>query len=194
MCNSSSGSSSGEKLRHEYRVESIEPEKKVEPLKNTNVQEVVSSNTEEASSPWDQFVVKVESLNDPFLKSIFAQARFDSIDANSGVKVYFSERFSFFSDSINENSAKWLPLLKDVFGEHSTLQPIFEGGGSGPEKAERKKEIATATSSQGREVSYAAKKKSNVIDVSDAEKWQKTSVVLKYFPGTVREVTEGNLS
>jgi DNA polymerase-3 subunit gamma/tau len=191
LCNASSNFSSNETPGYEYKIQSTEPEKRTEPLKNA--QEVVSPERE-ASSPWDQFLVEVESLNDPFLKSIFVQARFDSIDDNGAVRVCFSERFSFFSDSITDNSAKWLPLLKGIFGEHSTLQPIFEGGGSGPEKAERKKEIATAASSQGREVSYTAKKKTNVIDVSEAEKWQKTSVVLKYFPGTVREVTEGNLS
>ena len=165
------------------------------------------SEVQDAS--WASFLSQLESINDPFIKSIFIQSRYESFDVQSGIlTICFAEQFAFFNDLIVENSSVWLPLLKSVFGEKVSLKTLFKG--EAPQltvtKAEQSKEAAHDTRPEKEEqpkdgsrngfrtVQKAARpsfeKKGKSIDVSDTQTWQKTALVLKYFPGNVAEIAE----
>jgi DNA polymerase-3 subunit gamma/tau len=148
------------------------------------------------SSPWDTFITKVQSLNDPLLKSIFVQATYDSLNADGKLTVIFSEQFSFFSDWISESSATWLPLLKAVFGDHVHFNPVFQGKAPMVESKPEMKTIQKNETQPSQRYTSEVKKplvttRGKAIDVSDEQTWQKTSLALKHFPGTVVEIAEG---
>ncbi len=156
---------------------------------------------------WSSFLARIEELNDPLVRSIFSQATFAGV-SNNVVELLFAEQSAFFVDWLKDTTNNWLPLIKEVFGASATLSAKLSSEIAAPPSREQPKTAAAIAPptqraaspvrvpSGGTPVKRWIKKEASEpvgkkIDVSDTEQWQKTNLVLSYFPGTVTQVENG---
>jgi DNA polymerase III subunit gamma/tau len=78
------------------------------------------------SMAWNRFLVSIDTLQDPLLRSVFKQASVQSFDsASHRLDVAFSKDLTFFKDWIDESHA-WQPLLRHAFSsEQIVLNATF---------------------------------------------------------------------
>lgn len=159
---------------------------------------------------WSLFLEKLGTLEDPLLNSIFKHARFVQY-ADNHVKISFSQDFSFFNERLDTTQHAWLPLLKAVFGDHAVLIRTFTDDKVKPVAAplpEIKKIAPKPAQVKAAEPPPASKpypgqkygsgskyqKRSEniekIIDVSNAQLWEKAHLLLEFFPGIVVEHKE----
>ena len=169
-------------------------------------------------SLWKQFLTAIEGQRDPLLTSIFSQGT--CIQFNKKTKILdveFAKDLSFFESILCDERATWLPYLHNIFGESTSINPLFIG-----KKTEVKairfdakkqqglnlvsKEQKVTKHNNGKKWMTSVKKNvssrynspstsifrgdESAIDISDTSTWQKTNLVLSYFPGSVKEVRE----
>ena len=170
-------------------------------------------NTHTYEKGWSTFINRITELNDPLLVSIFQQGVLVKRDQNH-LMISFSSRLLFFKDWLNDTKNIWLPVfqslfpdlidIKSVFVEEeiATDMPISTAPLGQQVKHERvpiqtKQTIveksASSFVSKKQSFSFVAKKsakRGTPIDVSNKEEWQKTDLILRYFPGTVTEIKE----
>lgn len=161
-----------------------------------------------AEQAWQTFVQKIESIDDPLLISIFKNGVFKHFDHdNERIDVAFAQQFIFFQDWLASSTAHWKPKLDEAFGRTVTFNPIFSAdikpvvipqtpkpstapSSKQPVKEQVHSEVKTYSQSYSNK--YKSWPKHNVskkpaIDVSDASLWPKATLLLKNFPGIVRE-------
>ncbi|MGE0206861.1 MAG: DNA polymerase III subunit gamma/tau [Candidatus Babeliales bacterium] len=153
---------------------------------------------------WHSFLEKVSLLNDPLVFSVFKQGRFAAHE-DTIITLIFPENFSFFEDLLKDTAKDWQPIIAQLFGATTTVKSLFadpakqttpvprELSTVRPPVAPRPKQQAQQPekfSSQKRPLYASPQKKvvEKAIDVSDTDRWKKTNLVLKIFPGTVTEV------
>jgi DNA polymerase-3 subunit gamma/tau len=157
---------------------------------------------------WKQFVAQVESLQDPLIYSIFTQGVIKEYDAQQyTVRVEFSKELLFFNDLLEQTQIDWQPLLETIFDKGAVLQPLF----TGPSRQVPKKEVTVSEKSVVQKVVHTApspssyvrpfKQKNNnqnvrlfasdvAVDISQVRGWEKTQLIMRYFPGTLTEIRE----
>jgi len=147
------------------------------------------------SEPWNNFLQKVETIQDQLLTSIFKQASFATFDKSSQkVSIQLRSKNELFVDKINEQEKKWLPLLQEAFSNAS--------GFSLEEMAEQKKKIIESKvvpevnkkpkpySYKPSYNSFSNNSRGEMVDISDKEKWPTANLITKYFSGNVEKVKE----
>jgi hypothetical protein len=125
----------------------------------------------------------------------FFIARVDDV-----VQVAFGKELLFFKDLLDETTGLWQPLLNEAFFGVVQLEPLFT-----LEKKERVPKEAVPFVKQEQQplpkpviapparTNKPFKPKFTVSpgepawDISDQQLWQKTHMVLRYFPGVVTE-------
>lgn len=154
------------------------------------------------SQMWQAFLADLSQLQDPLVNSILLQGSYTSFDQETGVvRVEFSKEHAFFGDLLESAQQSWQPLLKKHFAAHAVLTPEFSGTGdrtglvsSSAEQDKKKIDNAKCiTPSYGQPMQETKNKiiyTKNSLDTSDAQKWEKTHMLLRYFPGIVREMHE----
>lgn len=141
-------------------------------------------------SQWDQFLSKVDELQEPLLTSVFKQAQFEKVEENL-VTVLFAQRLRLFHDTLEQMKDKWLPLLQIVFGNQVQLDLHFNLIDKPSTEVKKKIESVQQVESVNYHSSTVKKNMMNrgfKIDVSDKERWPLTNQLLDYFPGTVVEL------
>ena len=169
---------------------------------------------------WQQFVNKVESLNDPLVCSVFKQARFITYASDSHrVSVELSKDFVLFKEWLDGSKLFWEPLLREFFSPQTVLDTQFTGVqkvevGSKKQKSDeavvstnsspviqqyKEKQFSPKPQEQFRGGSRYSAKKTVVIpankhelriDVSDENRWKTASILLRHFPGVITEMRE----
>lgn len=157
---------------------------------------------------WDEFVKQIEVLDDPLLMSVFKNGKLRQFDCDKlRVDVAFAQQFVFFQDWLASSTANWKPKLDDAFGCAVTLNPIFTqeiepvvavqtqrfatpAEVKEPVKEQRapQKTYSHTFVPRQKTWSHAQNHKKPVVDVSDVSIWPKAALLLKYFPGIVREL------
>ncbi len=196
---------------------------KQEPIRAQNsstVTEKVTESTQQPSptpaaeqpipdkcEPWDIFMRDINTIQDPLMLSIFANASFQSFDQQTRYLVLaFSQQFVFFQDWLVENTGAWKPLLDKAFGCSVIIKPVFTDT-IAPVlptlKAEEKK--TTVIKPKQIEQSQEPQKKTfqivkpyynhtqkiakkPIVDVSDSLTWPQATLLKKYFAGVIREL------
>jgi DNA polymerase-3 subunit gamma/tau len=164
------------------------------------------------STPWETFLNKIISKDDPLALSIFKQAQFIKHESQV-VTLQFEEQNVFFKDLIEQPKAVWQPLLREVFGNEATVHLEFVASKNPTSKpAAQKFESAKAeapslikpaqqvqpTANRPTQIytkptqQAAAQKTIHRLDVRDREQWKQVHTVLDMFPGTVTEEKEIN--
>lgn len=188
----------------------------VVPEQNSEDEELVEEEEEPQDtmvSQWKQFVEHVASLNDPLLHSIFSQGIMKKYDDQAHtIHVEFSKEFAFFNDLLEQTQLDWQPLMHKVFGESTILQPLFTGASRIsptkvsvlPSKPVGQKVMNVTKSAQPlasysrSRTSFKPYKKNTepffakdiAIDISNEKVWEKTHLIMRYFPGVVTEIRE----
>ncbi len=161
---------------------------------------------------WASFVEAMKKLNKPLLSSIFVQARVNKFDqASSTLSVIFSHKHLFFKELIIDMQDVWKPQLKKFFSETIKLDVSFDTPptttqnnaesknkksavvqphGIGKSKKVESSSHTSACRPTYQKGSSSQSKRLFSIDTSDEKKWEKTHLLLKYFPGTVSEIRE----
>jgi DNA polymerase-3 subunit gamma/tau len=191
-----------------------------EPVDSELVQEdeeeddVVMDDLHNAAAVWQRCVHDVASLHDPVLLSLYKQSFFKSFDAASGsLIIEFDKKMLFFKDKLDETRTKWLPIIQQWFGANAVLLPEFTRvvGQEAPThtiqpasvvptqpavvpaaKAPQQRQAAApyvprAQTTQQRKIQSPQEPK---FIIPAPEQWQKTTMLLQYFPGTVYELQE----
>lgn len=149
---------------------------------------------------WHQFVLAIESMNDPLLLSIFKQGRWQQFDSLTGmVNVEFSREFSFFTDWLKDTQVIWEPILKKFFVAHATFNPVFSGFKI--QEVEKKFENEKVMPNISHEMPKPVARPSNtmkiqqarhsgepILDVSDTSAWPLAHLIMQHFPGTIHEI------
>jgi len=173
-------------------VEQTESEDKIKKAENISGVEGGEQNDQAC---WQAFVSQIEILQDPLLLSVFSQGYFISLDRTNGqLQVAFTKDLLFFKDWLDKTVGMWHPLLNKAFSGEISFEPLFT--------LEKKKEISEGAAKidkrESRPVELVRKsyEKSHeksaglALDISDSTVWQKTNMILRYFPGTVTEIKE----
>ncbi len=157
---------------------------------------------------WLKFLSGVNELNDPLLNSIFKHGCSISFDkSQQRIDVSFGKQFVFFSEWLESTKELWQPLLSEAYGSsiafvpHFTVEQVIAPVIN--ESAVRVQPAAAAphkySTNSPNQVSYAAYKKFNstkqvnkivrkaIVDVSDVNNWPTANLLLRYFPGIIRE-------
>jgi len=166
-------------------------------------------------SLWNDFLVAIKQCDDPLLNSIFKQGQFSEFDSsNATVTVAFSKEFVFFKEWLDTTKKVWNPLLQKIFGESVIFNPLFTLEGEvihnqcqqdihaqkpaenvacnmaacnmDVASSQNNVKISMPRPQKNIQQSYARVKR-KIIDVSDAQYWQKSNLLLRYFPGVVSE-------
>ncbi len=167
---------------------------------------------EDNGGVWEAFLKQVNELNDPLIYSIFKQGNVIHFDTSSArLDVLFSKEFIFFKEVLEDAGQQWLPLLKKIFGDNVIFNPVFkeiqnsnkqEQESQSSESPVAKKGIMKMANSQKKPAvrttptarMYKSQRRLHVskeaLDVSDSVKWEKTTMILRYFPGVASEVRE----
>jgi len=86
---------------------------------------------DEALNPeqkWQQFVVRIEALNDPLIISVFRQSCFKAYTENTHyITVELSKDFILFKDLLEGSQRLWQPLLQEIFSQQVKLDMQFTG-------------------------------------------------------------------
>ncbi len=189
----------------------------VEPIEHLNEDTPNSENTDPfmgdqvgggavQSGPWPQFLSRIDELGDPLVRSIFNQAAFNGMNDANVIELLFPEQSAFFIDWLKDTTNNWLPLIKEIFGAQATLTAKLSATIAAPIQRElpkptkplpaiQPKAVATVRVPNGMPArkwqpkrEAAAEPAGKKIDITDKEQWQKTNLVLSYFPGTVTEL------
>ncbi|HEV2601272.1 MAG TPA: DNA polymerase III subunit gamma/tau [Candidatus Babeliales bacterium] len=164
-----------------------------------------SQREEDYASKWDECIVRMQTLSDPLLLSIFQQGVCIAFDyQTSQLTVAFPKDFVFFKDKLDEGAHLWQPLVAAAFNGAVTIQTLFilEGKSGGTRQINQGAALATDTNvnktpSIGARVNNFVNNKSPVsnvkhgqasFDISDAAVWKKTTMLLNHFPGMVTEI------
>lgn len=162
---------------------------------------------------WQRFVESIESLNDPLVCSVFKQARFVSYESNTHhVSIELSKDFILFKESLEKSRTVWQPLLREHFSSHATIDIQFTGIQKVELHSKKQKSDEMVISpqpspviQQQKEKQFYAGSRYNTqkahfvastyknevrIDVSDANKWTKSAMLLRHFPGVITEIRE----
>jgi DNA polymerase III subunit gamma/tau len=156
---------------------------------------------------WQSYREEISGLSDPLLQSIFVQGNFISCE-ESQVNVEFPAQLLFFEEWLKDTRVIWLPILQKYFGADAQLKMIFNADivpvKTGAvktvlpeirspvthEQPVRPKTVEAAPQrpSFARRPARFNKKplvqEGKPIDVSNTQVWQKTNLILTYFPGT----------
>ena len=160
------------------------------------------------SEQWASFVHQVEMIDDPLLISIFKHGQYKSFEESSGkLEVSFAKQFVFFQEWLAGSIAQWKPLLDKVFGLSVTLNPQFTDDiapvimqmaprqvpqaqpvpASDAVHSECRSTTGYQFSKQKPWQSTPARPKRPAVDVSDASLWPKAAMIMRHFPGVVRQ-------
>jgi len=155
------------------------------------------NDEQEDDSLWQQFLTKLDELNDPLLSSIFKNGRFVQFKQKTGVlEITFSKEFVFFKESLDVAVATWLPVLQQIFSDNVVFTPHFTN--EHKPIAKTTSSISSLASPQASRRPYHTAKKINLgaqdkqIDMSDTIKWKKANMLLQSFPGRLSEIKGGN--
>lgn len=182
----------------------------LEVVPTSDDEEVSDTNSEEQDSydmlarEWQRFVEAVQTLKDPLISSIFKQGRCVAWEKDlHTVTVEFSKELSFFNDSLQETKPLWLPLLQKSFGVGAQCNAQFvvttvRGGISSGVKTISTREkhtdsVAKKVPEIPKKTSYPEAYTSSVgreqrVDIRDALRWPKATLVHNYFPGVITEI------
>jgi DNA polymerase III subunit gamma/tau len=170
------------------------------------------------SHVWQQFLIDLESANDPLVSSIMKQTvAVDWQEKEHVVTASFSKDFSFFNDLLETTEHIWLPLLQKTFGAAAQFKAVFIQHEaktinnseppatlqktSPPEPAQpsqtasarsepyKRSEFAGRRSSSGQS-SQTPKIMEKKLDVSDTATWKKANALLAMFPGVITVIRE----
>lgn len=168
----------------------------------------VNNVQQDGIAQWDTFVKQVELVDDPLLISIFKHGQYKSFEASTGkLDIAFAKQFVFFQEWLANSASDWKPILDKTFGKSVTLNPLFTDEIAPvimqvpprqmvPSKPVPSADVgATASrSSSGYQFnkqkswhSAPMQSKRPIVDVSDAAVWPKTTMILRHFPGIVRQ-------
>jgi DNA polymerase III subunit gamma/tau len=169
---------------------------------------------------WLKFVIKVASLNEPLVHSVFKQSRFIEYVADTHrLSVELSKDFVLFKEWLDSTQSLWQPLLRELFSKNVALDIQFTGASAPVKTAQEKRhtekikndETVAAKPVTSTPVQAAVNKqnfrgttrynnqKTTVIsvnkneprvDVSDENRWKTAAMLMRHFPGTVTEIRE----
>lgn len=173
------------------------------PIKSEQIKTSVEQPIESQpiiNSPWQQFMALIQQKGDNLLYSIFKQARCLSVDEDSGqLDMVLPDSLLLFKDMIDNHKLLWSDCLQQVYGKPIAVTIIFDAQAPVVELKPIQKNPPTPSSNQApsniKKNNYgqqAVKQKQVLLDVSDANKWQKTALVLEFFPGTVTKIGEAS--
>ena len=160
---------------------------------------------------WQKFLSHVNELNDPLLNSIFMHACSIGVDqSQQRIDVYFGKQFVFFSEWLESTKNLWQPLLSEAHGcliafvPHFTVDQVITPvvNESTPVTVPQAAHAAApkyqprqsgSPSSFGQYKKFNNNRQSNnsvrkaIVDVSDTNNWPMANLLLRYFPGIIRE-------
>ncbi len=208
-----SSTESTDEEEYEYVVEEEEEIEEEEDEEEEAASPQLQHRSTGGKAKWNDFVNRIERLDDPLLSSIFRQGTFSGFDESaSTITVIFSKDFVFFNEWLDNSYKLWHPLLENVFGPSVVFSPLFTGerseakvsaqqvshdnAGSAQHNELSQRTVQTGSRDSGMNSSKIASRyrvtkniraASAVVDVSDVECWKKSNLLLRYFPGVVRE-------
>lgn len=186
------------------------PEPKDQDDEEEDTDEIEDDEDEDANdtlkTSWKIFITAIEALQEPLIISIFKQGIVKEFDQQTlRLDVEFAKDFVFFKDWLEETKQQWLPLLHKTFSANIIFNPLFTRAQQikqehTPDDNVKKPEIpkpVVQKQIQNQEVfvkktfnsakKVVTKQSLQPIDVSDTRVWQKSNLLLQYFPGTIYE-------
>jgi DNA polymerase-3 subunit gamma/tau len=165
---------------------------------------------------WHTFVRGVNEIHEPLVASVFKQGTVHSLDLPTNtITVEFPQALTFFGDKIEATRPQWLPLLSGTFKSSVQLRYLFtkvdtaaqvparvHASVTPPSKPVQKAAPAYQSHSSKNSASpYSNNFKRTVaptapsllgphVDVSDTHQWPKAQLLLRYFPGSITEITQ----
>ena len=153
-------------------------------------------------NPWQQFTALIQQKGDNLLYSIFKQGRCLNVDLEAGsLDIVLPDSLLLFKDMIDKHTSLWSDCLQQAYGKPIAGTIIFDAQAPAVELKPIQKSTPVPTSTHQTATTIkknnygqtsVKSKPAPLLDVSDSNKWQKTSLVLEFFPGTVTKIGEAS--
>ncbi len=165
-------------------------------LSQSQVTEKPEIIKEKSNEPWDLFLIQLENNADQLLKSILIQARVSEFNEQTKIlTIELSNKSSFFMDKIEETRSQWFLLLKQHFA--GIVDVVFTASSNNTKQRPQQERITAPVATKqaptfqahqrsAPRVTQAASQES-VINVQDKEKWPVSNLLLRHFPGTIKQ-------
>ncbi|MFC1894545.1 DNA polymerase III subunit gamma/tau [Candidatus Dependentiae bacterium] len=139
-------------------------------------------------NPWNTFLKKISTVQDPMLISIFNQSQFIEIDnKHHTVNISLKNNSSFLRDKINDSKNIWINSLREVFTDCQKFNFIKQSDLHSDKKMtsdfikmNNNSNSSPTTPIKTQNTSY------NTINLSDKDEWPKANLLLKHFPGKIK--------
>ena len=162
---------------------------------------------------WSQLNGKISLLQDPLLESIFKQGKLTLYDQQSNVlHVLFPKELTFFSDIIENTKSQWQVLFEqhlqkkveiiasfDKANEHifhttegrlAKTSPVKTNVSANVVATPPRKTVYSGMANTNRYSARAVANNELKLDVSSAQIWPKSHLLLHHFPGTITQIRE----
>lgn len=167
-----------------------------------------SSQLDQGARQWSLFVQQIEALEDPLLLSIFKHGQYRSYEAStSKLTVAFAKQFMFFQEWLEGSTVSWKPLCDKTFGSSIVLSPLFTDEiapiivSTAVRQTSQNRPVVEPKALQRQPSKYPGTQwnrqnswqnpqtqtKRPLVDVSDSLLWPKATMILRHFPGIVRQ-------
>ena len=168
------------------------------PKEASSLREAQPVVQQSSNSNWNLFLEKIASSGDPMLTSIFKQATYGGIEAETRhIKIILASKNDFVTGKIEDTKELWKPILSEFFDgcEYFVLSAREPNGSSARQNPEGQSVAAapprsnySSYQSQGGFSRGSFEKRGEPVDISDKEKWPKANLITKYFSGTLEKV------
>lgn len=210
--NSRNNNSGSAPLAQQAAVEAVAEDTVTDEDDDVDEDEDDAPSDEEDANPvgqWQQFLSSVATLNDPLLHSIFKQGEVIQLKEGA-LEVTFPKELVFFQEWLSDTKVQWFAHLQHCYKEIKDFKPIFNGKTVAIKQpiVPAPKAVAVPQEKNGIPAAapksvpsrfapsaFANRKKpalpiGDTIDVSNADTWRKSALLLAYFPGTITEIKE----
>jgi DNA polymerase-3 subunit gamma/tau len=176
---------------------------------SSEVHSSIEPSCKDGEAQWAAFVRHVDSFDDALLTSIFKHGQYKAYEPSTGcLEVAFAKQFIFFEEWLKNSSSLWQSVLDKIFDRSVILKPQFTDEIAPVVMAVQPKQVADLPESQINSVPvYAGGRNSagqqdtkqrpwqasqqaprrHAVDVSDHSLWPKATMVVRHFPGIVRQ-------
>lgn len=156
------------------------PEPEFQPrLPQKQPQPIPQNKPVSEKNPWTSFVSDLTQVTtDPVLLSVFKQAKFISAQ-DSEIKIQLATSSPFLKEKIDESESVWKSILIKHFPKFTSFT-ILESKAPAPQTAPNPKPP----------LRFPKQPNVSAVDISDATKWPKATLLTKTFSGRLEKVLE----
>jgi DNA polymerase III subunit gamma/tau len=158
-----------------------------------NFADIKVAQDDDKLTPWQKFLQRVQSLDDPVVLSVFKQANFVKVDLDKNkLVISFYNNYVFLTSLLEDTKKLWMPFIKEIFEVDDIESQVIKSDellSSSVVKSDSR-EMIKQEDMPNRERVVVRNNVKCKLDIDDKDKWKLANMLLEAFPGEIIEVKE----